>query len=161
VEGVFLSRGQQDPEPVEVNARRKVKELIRSAELICYPMGSFYSSLVANLLPKGVGDAVSKAGCPKVFIPNPAGDPEQYGLGLGDSVRRLLEYLRASCSKPRPTETLLNHVLLDRGLGYQPPLGLRQIEAMGIGVIETDLVSPEKAPLFDERRVIENLLSLA
>ncbi len=161
VDRVFLSRSQQDTEPVEVSARRKVKEMIRSAELICYPMGSFYSSLVANLLPKGVGDAISKAECPKVFIPNPAGDPEQYGLGLGDSVRRLLEYLRASCSKPRPAESLLNYVLLDRGRGYQPPLGLRQIEAMGIGVIETDLVSLENAPFFDERKVLENVLSLA
>jgi len=161
VRRVWLSRSQDDPAPVEVDIRRKVKESILGAELICYPIGSFYSSVVANLLPRGVGDAVSKAQCPKVFVPNPAGDPEQYGLGLGDSVRALLEYLRASCSKPRPVNTLLNHVLIDRRRNYQAPLGLRQIESMGISVIETDLESDTRAPFFDERSVIENLLSLA
>jgi 2-phospho-L-lactate transferase/gluconeogenesis factor (CofD/UPF0052 family) len=49
-----------------------MNDLIREAELICYPMGSFYSSLIANLLPKGVGKAVSRNPCPKVFIPNTA-----------------------------------------------------------------------------------------
>ncbi|GFK95725.1 Gluconeogenesis factor [Fundidesulfovibrio magnetotacticus] len=161
VRRVWLSRGQEDTAPVEIDVRRKVKENILSAELICYPIGSFYSSVVANLLPRGVGDAVSKAQCPKVFVPNPAGDPEQYGLGLGESVRALLEYLRASCTKPRPANTLLNHVLIDRRRNYQEPHGLRQIEAMGIGVIEADLESAARAPYFDEQAVIENLLSLA
>lgn len=161
VKRVYLSRDQEDLRPVEVSVRRKVKELIRSAELICYPIGSFYSSLVANLQPKGVGDAISKAQCPKVFIPNPAGDPEQFGLGLGDSVRRLMEYLRASCAKPRPTQSLLNFVLLDKGRDYQAPLNLKQIEAMGIGVIEADLKNLDNPPYFDERSVIEHLLSLA
>ena len=161
VKRVYLSDNQQDLRPVQVNVRRKVKEQIRSAELICYPIGSFYSSLVANLLPMGVGDAISKAQCPKVFIPNPAGDPEQFGLGLGDSVRRLMEYLRASCTKPRPTQSLLNFVLLDRNKDYQTPLNLKQIEAMGISVIEADLRSLDKAPYFDEQAVIEHLLSLA
>ena len=161
VKRVYLSESQEDIRPVEVEVRRKVKDLIHSAELICYPMGSFYSSLAANLLPKGVGDAISRAQCPKVFIPNPAGDPEQFGLGLGESVRALMGYLRASCMKPRPAESLLNYVLLDKKYPYQAPLGLRQIEAMGIGVIEVDLTSAKNAPYFDERAVIENLLSMA
>lgn len=161
VKRVYLSRSQRDLAPVEVEARRKVKDLIRSAELICYPMGSFYSSLVANLLPKGVGDAVAKAPCPKVFVPNPAGDPEQFGLGLGESVRRLIDYLQAGCARPRRTDELLNFVLLDKGRGYQAPLGLRQIEDLGVTVIEADLTSPGTPPYFDERAVIEHLLSLA
>ena len=159
VKRVFLSESQEDVRPVEVELRRKVKELIGAAELICYPIGSFYSSLVANLLPKGVGDAIAKARCPKVFVPNPAGDPEQYGLGLGESVHRLLEYLHASCGKPRPTESLLNFVLLDKKLGYQTPLGIEQIEALGVKVVEADLSSPSQAPLFDERALIELILS--
>ncbi|WP_243439253.1 GAK system CofD-like protein [Fundidesulfovibrio soli] len=162
VKRVYLCASQKDTTPVEVEIRRKIKDSIRSSELICYPMGSFYSSLVANLLPRGVGDAVAKAQCPKVFVPNPAGDPEQLGLGLGESVRRLVEYLRASCSKPRPTSALLNFVMLDKRLEiYQHPLALKQLEGMGIGIIECDLASEENAPLFDECKVIEHLLSLA
>jgi CofD-related protein of GAK system len=159
VKRVFLCAGQDDVRPVEVDLRRKVKELIRSAELICYPIGSFYSSLVANLLPKGVGDAIAKAQCPKVFVPNPVGDPEQFGLSLGQSVLRLLEYLHASCGKPRPTESLLNFVLLDKGMNYQAPLGIEQIESLGIKVIEAELTNPDNAPFFNERSLIEHILS--
>ncbi len=162
VKRVFLCRSQDDISPVEAKIRRKTRDMIRGAELVCYPMGSFYSSLVANLLPMGVGDAVAKATCPKVYVPNPGGDPEQNGLGLGASVRVLLDYLRASCSKPRPVEALLNYVMVDRRSElYREPHGLRQIEAMGIGIIETDLTDDTRAPLFDESKVIENLLSLA
>jgi len=159
VKRVYLCADQDDLRPVEVELRRKVKDLIRSAELICYPIGSFYSSLVANLLPKGVGDAIAKAQCPKVFVPNPVGDPEQYGLPLGQSVLRLLEYLHASCTKPRNTESLLNFVLLDKGMNYQSPLGVELIEALGIKVIEAELSNPVKPPFFDERSLIDHILS--
>lgn len=162
VKRVYLCPSQTDISPVEARIRPKVSTMIRGAELICYPMGSFYSSLVANLLPIGVADAIAKAACPKVFVPNPAGDPEQLGLGLGSSVRMLLEYLRAGCTKPRPVEKLLNYVMIDRKREiYNEPLALRQVEAMGIEVIETDLTDQAQFPLFDERKVIENLLSLA
>jgi len=162
VKRVFLCPSQSDTRPVETRIRPKVGEMIRGAELICYPMGSFYSSLVANLLPLGVADAIARAACPKVYVPNPSGDPEQLGLGLGPSVRMLLEYLRAGCAKPQPVEKLLNYVLIDRRRDiYREPHGLRQVEAMGIEVIETDLTGHGSVPLFDERKVIENLLSLA
>ena len=38
---------------------------LQSAGAICYPMGSFYTSVLSNLLPDGVGRAVAAARCPK------------------------------------------------------------------------------------------------
>ena len=158
---VYLCASQSDTRPVEVEVRRKMKDLIASADLICYPYGSYYSSLVANLLPGGVGDAIAKARCPKVYIPNMTGDPEQLGLGLGESVRRLLGYLRVSCAKPRPREALLNFVLMDRDTGaYRQPLDLGQLASMDIPVIEAPLAQAKKPQVYDERAVIEHLLSL-
>ena len=162
IKRVFLCRSQTDTTPVELAVNSRVHALIASAELICYPMGSFYSSIVANLLPTGVGDAVSRAACPKVFIPNPAGDPEQLGLGLGESVRRLANYLRQSCTEPTPLDALLDFVILDiDDATYQHPLDLGQIEAMGITVIRADLKQRPDAHFYSSERVIENLLSLA
>ncbi|GAB6036072.1 GAK system CofD-like protein [Fundidesulfovibrio butyratiphilus] len=162
IKRVFLCRSQDDPTPVNIPVNDRVRELVASAELVCYPMGSFYSSVVANLLPKGVGDALSRVACPKVFIPNPAGDPEQLSLGLGESVRRLLHYLRESCTEPTPIDALLNFILLDQDdATYQSPLDLGQIEAMGVTVIRGDLKGHRTNPLFDSQRVIEHLLSLA
>ena len=35
--------------------------MIRHAELLCFPMGSFYTSVIANLLPRGVGRSIAAA----------------------------------------------------------------------------------------------------
>ena len=53
---------------------------LRSAGAICYPMGSFYTSVLANLLPQNVGRAVAAVQCPKIFIPNTGTDAELHGL---------------------------------------------------------------------------------
>lgn len=71
--------------------------LIDVAEIICYPMGSFYSSIVANLLPGGVGTAVAANPCPKVFVPNTVPDAEQSGMSMSDAVGTLVRSLL-----PRP-----------------------------------------------------------
>ena len=76
-------------------------------------MGSFYSSLIANLLPRGAGQAIAEKDCPKVYIPNTGTDPEQFGMSLADNVRTLLHYLRKGCDSVQPTEKLLNLVFLD------------------------------------------------
>jgi len=73
-----ISQSRPIPDLVDVNIREKIRKLILEAELICYPMGSFYSSRIANLLPRGVGQAVAENDCPKVYIPNTGVDPEQY-----------------------------------------------------------------------------------
>jgi len=155
---VYLAKSQRDTREVTVAVERGVEELIRSAELICYPMGSFYSSLVANLLVKGVGDAIAEARCAKVFVPDPAGDPEQLGMGLGGSVRTLLGYLRASCVTPRPVGALLNAVLADRRYPYQEPLGLDEVEALGVKVLEADLGYERDS--FDARALARELMAL-
>jgi CofD-related protein of GAK system len=99
---------------VVISIRDKVRALINSAELICYPMGSFYSNLIANLLPKGVGACVAEIDCPKVYVPNTAQDPEQLGLSVADCVKTLLAYLKV------PSDRLLNLVLVDSAGGAYP-----------------------------------------
>jgi len=41
--------------PVRPQVREKIRTAITGADLICYPVGSFYSSIIANLLPAGGG----------------------------------------------------------------------------------------------------------
>ncbi|GFM35721.1 GAK system CofD-like protein [Desulfovibrio psychrotolerans] len=89
-------------------------ERIRQADLICYPMGSFYSSVIAALLPRGVGRAISEADCPKIFVPNVGRDPEELGMGAQGRIRVLLDVLRADAGEVE-THRLLTHVLLDEG----------------------------------------------
>jgi len=162
VKRVFLSASSREPAPIRAPIRSKVKKLIRNAELICYPMGSFYSSIVANLLPEGVGQAISETDCPKVFIPNTTRDPEQYGMSLYESVRTLLGYLETGCKCEAPRDRLLNFVLIDsKNGGYPKPLELNKIKRFGVEVLDLELITEQSAPYLDDQRIIEHLLSLA
>jgi CofD-related protein of GAK system len=145
----------------EVEIDDRTTQLIDEAELICFPIGSFFTSVVACLLPRGVGSAVARAGCPKVYVPNCGEDPEELGLAPHDQVRVLLEQLRRDAGEDTPTELLLHFVLVDSERGeYAGGLDIDAIEAHGVEVIDTSLVSSETAPLIEPRRLVELLLSL-
>lgn len=156
--GTGLNGPEHLAEP-EIDAR--TIELIDEAELICFPIGSFWTSVMACLLPKGVGAAVARAGCPKVYVPNLGRDPEELGLAPHDQVRVLLEQLRRDAGEDTPTELLLQFVLVDSARGdYAGGLDIDAIEAHGVEVIDTPLISDETAPLIESRRLVELLLSL-
>jgi len=141
--------------------RKKTRKLINKADLICYPPGSYYSSLIANLLPDGVSAAIAGADCPKVYVPNLGRDPEQFGMTLEQCVIRLLEYLRCGAPEDCRTENLLNFILLDSNNGdYPSPFPLSKIEQLGITVIDTRLVTKRSAPHYDPERLVHALLSL-
>jgi len=146
--------------PVEPKLKAKVAGHIRGADLICYPMGSFYSSVVANLLVKGVGDAVAAAECPKVYIPNRGHEPEELGMGLADKVETLLRYLGRSCGAAAESRRLMQFVLLDCG-DREALAEAARVRRLGVEVIEAPLVSEKSRPYLDPRRVIEHLLALA
>lgn len=152
-----------DPPAREAEAEidDRTAQLIDEAELICFPIGSFWTSVMACLLPKGVGAAVARAGCPKVYVPNCGEDPEERGLAPHDQVRVLLEQLRRDAGEDTPTELLLHFVLVDSERGeYLGGLDVDAIEAHGVEVIDTPLINNETAPLHDPRSLVELLLSL-
>ena len=94
---MWLSASLDDPSPVSVPIQPRLAHVIRTADLICYPVGSFFSSVMANLLPVGVSCAVREAACPKVFIPNLGTDPELFGLTVQDQVAYLLRFGADGC----------------------------------------------------------------
>ncbi|MEZ4524630.1 MAG: GAK system CofD-like protein [Desulfobacterales bacterium] len=163
VKKVFLSASTEDAVPVRVRIREKMRQLIGEAELICYPMGSFYSSLVANLLPKGVGTAIAQNPCPKIFIPNTGGkDPETYGMSLMEQAERLTEYLRKDDPEKISVKDVLNFVLVDRKKGnYSGELNENTLSRAGIRIIDVPLISSRSHSLIDEKMLVPILLSLA
>ncbi|MFP4347830.1 MAG: GAK system CofD-like protein [Desulfococcaceae bacterium] len=160
---IYICEHRDHPRPAETAIREKMQELIRDADVICYPMGSFYSSLIANLLPRGIGDAIRRNPCPKVFIPNTdTADPEAYGMSLSDQVRTLISYLRRDDPDGISAREVLDFILIDSENGRYPgSLFGDSLSRMGIEVIDTPLVSPEKQPFIDEKLLVPILLSLA
>ena len=94
IESIHLVDNCDSAKPKTVVARQKVVDLIASAELICYPMGSFFTSVLANLLPEGICAAIAANDCPKIYIPNTGVDPELTGITVEASVRKLIEQLQ-------------------------------------------------------------------
>ena len=147
VRRLFLTR--QRPENTLPPAERRprvaslVATYIRAADCICYPMGSFYTSLLANMLPAGVGEAVSKADCPKLYIPNSGIDPEQRGLSVADSVALLLGILRRDAGPQTDPARLLHTVLVDSAHGSYPDgIDAEGVTAQGVALRDIPMVQP-------------------
>ena len=161
VRRIYLSADQGTIQPVEAVLKEKMCRLIAGADLICYPMGSFYSSLICNLLPRGVGAAVSRNPCPKVFIPNTVSDPEQYGMTLEDQVTTLLDYLRRDDPGGIENQDVVNYILMDTNNGrYAGIPDEKRLAALGMKSINCRLVSMRSAPWIDEKLLVPTLLSL-
>lgn len=157
-----LVRSMDDPSPLEVRAAEKTRALIRQADLICFPTGSFYSSVLANLLVRGIGRAVVETACPKIFVPNMGHDPEQLGMSLGDAVEALLAAVRRDAGEDTPTDRILDLVVIDsQGGTYDTPLDLARLKELGVGVLDVELVRENGWPLIDAHTLATTLLSLA
>ena len=161
IKRLFLSKKLDELVPAKSEIRKKNRKLIARADLICFPPGSFYSSLVANLLPRGVGSTVAANECPKVYIPNLGQDPEQIGMTAEQSVHLLLEHLRVDAGSDCPNEKLLNFVLIDsRQTELRSSLSRKLMADMGIQLIDTRLTSTPNAAYYDPELLVHALLSL-
>ena len=161
VSRLFLSSHPDKPKPAKAEIRKKNRRLIQQAELICYPPGSFYSSLIANLLPTGVASAIADTDCPKVYIPNLGQDPEQIGMTLDSSILTLLGYLSADNTDKCPTGKLLDFVMIDSKRGkYPSPISAPVMQEQNIQIIDTRLISKQSAPYYDAELLAAALLSL-
>jgi CofD-related protein of GAK system len=108
---ILLVRSLGDPTPVRSSAPAAALDLIRGADLVCFPMGSFFTSVVASLLPEGIGEAVAASPAPRVYLPNPGGDAEERGWSLEERVRGLAAHLGP---------LLASEIRVERGLRRSP-----------------------------------------
>ncbi|MEJ1297216.1 MAG: GAK system CofD-like protein [Candidatus Sedimenticola sp. (ex Thyasira tokunagai)] len=161
VKRLFLSQQLDRYTPANCLLKGKNRKLIESADLICYPHGSFYSSMLVNLLPKGVGRTIAGRSCPKVYIPNQGKDPEQIGMNHELMITTLLSQLRVDAGANCATRRLLNFIMIDskRGRGFSPA-ALKQAGDLGIQIIDTPLISKRSAPYYDDELLVSALLSL-
>jgi len=158
---LFLSADPDRFVPAPAQLRKKNRDLIRNADLLCYPPGSFYTSLIANLLPDGVSKAIASNDCPKVYIPNLGHDPEQTGMTMDASIQTLLRYLRAHADVEHDAERFLSFVMIDSSHGSYPERASAELLGeLGIQLIETKLVSRHSAPYYDPKLLVSALLSL-
>lgn len=167
ITAIGLSRTENELLPVHTEISPAIAEHIASAELICYPIGSFFTSLCASLLPAGIGAAVAANPCPKVYIPNTTTDAENHGLSVEVEIDHLVNILSRAAPEQaaRPMAKLLEMVLLDEDLSHYPRgVDIAAIEERGIKVVQAPLIAPGQAKAgarLDPERLTATLLSLA
>ena len=161
IKRVYLTKSLENKEEVYPTIPGKIKKTIKKAELICYPMGSFYSSLIAHFLPKHTAKAIAQNSCPKIFILNYGKDPEQLGMTPSLMVKTLLSYLQRDFDEEIAVDKLLNFVVLDSKSDQYPNIEkeIQIITNMGIQVIDASLIDKESKPFIDATKLIDILLS--
>ena len=154
----FLSDGTQEMAHGDVRLPARNRRLIEEAEVICYPPGSLYSSVVANLLPQGVGRALAARRVPKVYLPSLGTDPEALGHDLSDQVAALLTPLLADAGPEATPRDLMTHVICDR---ETPAAECEKVTARhGISCHRLPLAGAEPGK-YDAGEVARLLVSLA
>jgi CofD-related protein of GAK system len=162
IEDIFLTATLNQFDPVSVSIREKMATLIAEADVICFPMGSFFSSIAVNLLPQGVGRAISQNPCPKIFIPNMGKDPELLGYSIMDQVRILLKYLLKDCAENPPVRNVMNCILIDKlRTDFPDASQIDSLNQKGTQLLGVDLAHAANGSIIDEKKLIPILLSLA
>ena len=140
---------------------KETRQLIGSAELLVFPPGSFYSSLIANLLPKGVVKALARNPAPRVYVPNLGTDLEALGMTLADQVRVLARHLSSGKQAAERQRPPIDFLLLDSCLLDVPESQMAEIrDQWGIQMIDVDLASEAEVDRYDDRKLAEALLAL-
>ena len=157
VHSIFLSASPSRAEPVDLALDERNAHEIRAADLLCFAPGSFYSSLLATLIPSGVGDAISSSKANKIFIPNLGQDPEQLGMNFEALVLTLIKALRRDDIAVK-VESLINYIVVDSSRGcYPSPVPAAALAKLGIELVDVALISDDSAPYYDPQKLSQVL----
>lgn len=158
IRNIWFSKSLEKIEPIVLQSDKCTCQYIYSADLICFPMGSFFSSVIANLLPVGIAKAIRDACCTKVFIPNLNSDPELFGLSLKDQI----EYLGYILGNEEVEHiTYPDIILVDNTTnGYPGGIPYKWLTQNNIQLVSVQLITKAYAPYFDPQRVCHTLLEI-
>jgi CofD-related protein of GAK system len=155
-----LTSSLEEGQRLELDADRASLELIESAELIVFSMGSFFGSVLANLLPRGIGRAVLASDAPRIYVPNCGHDPEMHGRTVNHCASKIAELIGRDAETQSDVDAALDFVIVDsHGLHYDSPLDLPKFHAAGVQVIDVDLAT-DTGDRIDPRKLSEVLLTL-
>jgi CofD-related protein of GAK system len=136
-------------------ASQEALNAIKKSDLICYAPGSFYSSLIATLLPTGIKEEIAKNSCSKVFIPSLGTDPEIPNLSPYSRVKNLLTYLSSNNMRE---QNVLNTVLYDPNYTKFSREDENNLMSCGVYLKKSVLVNPKKITSYCPQKLSEAIL---
>ncbi len=152
--------------PADVYPLPEVLEAIADADLVLIGPGSLYTSVIPNLLVKGVADALREASVPCVYVCNVMTQPgETDGYTAADHVRAIHTHTGGGLFSHVivNTQAPQNRILLDRyaAQGSTPVDPARSdLEAMGLVPIGLPLMSEEELLRHDPLRLASAVLQV-
>jgi uncharacterized cofD-like protein len=157
-----VGRLQLDP---PVPAPSAARDALRAADLVVFGPGSLYSSVVATLLCEGVADAIAASRAVRVLVVNLFTQPgETGGYAASDHVRAIEHHVG------RVVDAVLVHAgpvpaSLVQGYAAQGshPVAVdrEKLRALGVEVVEADLLAPGGAARHDPSKLADALLRVA
>jgi len=152
-------------DPPDATPLPETLEAIERADLITVGPGSLYTSLIANLLVRGIPEALYNARGVRVYICNLMSQAnESLGLTASEHIERIYEHTRSAIfdyalvnTAPFSQETLARYAA--EGASPITP-DIERIEALGVHAIVGDFASEESVVRHAPGRVTGALLAL-
>ena len=155
-------------EPSEVDPLPETLEAIANADLITLGPGSLYTSLITNLLVRGIPEALASSRATKVFVCNLMTQAnESLGLSASQHIEKILQHagtVRSSLFDYALINTApISPLLLERYAreGQEPiPADLDRVRALGVEPITGSFAHEGDVLRHDDDRVAKVLLEL-
>ncbi|HET7104415.1 MAG TPA: uridine diphosphate-N-acetylglucosamine-binding protein YvcK [Terracidiphilus sp.] len=152
-------------DPPDAAAMPETLDAIERADLITVGPGSLYTSIITNLLVKGMPDALARARGTRVFICNLMTQAnESLGLTASEHIQRIYEHTRAPIfdyvivnTTPFSSGTLARYAT-ENASPIQADI--ERIQALGVRCIAGDFASVENVVRHNASRVADALLAL-
>ena len=148
-------------EPI-ARANDKAIKAVEEADLVVLSPGSLYTSIISNLLVRGVPEAISRSTAKKVYVCNIMSQVSQtYGYKASDHVRKIKEYLDGDLdfvvlNNRDPHEELIESYKLENAHLIENDID--EIENLGVSVIAEDLLDDvkEKKLLWEKKNLLRH-----
>src|SRR5882757_1680468 len=152
-------------DPADAEPLPETLEAIESADLITVGPGSLFTSLITNLLVKGVSEALASSKAVRVFVCNLMTQAnESLNLTASQHIERIYEHAhRPICDYALVNTAPVARVLLDRyaGEGASPIVAdIEAIEALGVRCIAGDFAAEGDVVRHAAERVADAALRL-
>ena len=162
------------PHPADAEPLPGTLDAIANADLITLGPGSLYTSLITNLLVRGIPEAIAASRATRVYVGNLMTQAnESLGLTASQHIEKILAALRRCNSRRLPAKlfdyalintapispTLLEQYAREGQTPIEPDLD--RIRALGVEPIAGNFVHEGNLLRHDPDRVTEALLSLA
>ena len=152
-------------EPADAPAAASAVQAILNSDILIFGPGSLYTSVIPNLLVKGIRDAVLKSEAVKIYICNVMTQPgETDGYGAYEHVQALIQHAGGQfldyviVNDQRITAAQLAQYNEKGSMPVTPDI--KKIEHLGIQVIPTRLISNKDLIRHNPQKLAQVIISL-